>query len=903
MPKSRMPTLHIVDGSGYIFRAYWAIRSLTNSAGDPTNAVYGFANMLQKVMDQERPSHMALVFDADGPTFRHDLHPAYKSSRPPPPEDLSIQIPEIEAVVDAFRIRRFAVPRVEADDVVATLVRQALQEGFDVRLISGDKDLMQLVQPGVGFYEPMRGETFDRAGVERKLGVPPEQVRDALALAGDSTDDVPGVKGVGLKTAAKLLASHGDLEGVLAAARQGEVKGKTGKTLAESSEDARLSQTLVTLKDDVDLGLESLDALAYPGPDRDRIVALYRRLEFDRLLGRWESNGEAPAPTEVEPQREFATEGHRAVGSEAELDALVEEAAGRARIGVSVELEPLRALDGSLLGITLMLDAGHGHHVPLAPAKGGLDPNRVLEALRPVFEAPSVAKVGGNLKLVLGALRSRGIEVDGLEFDATLAGYLLDPDHPQADAEGLARHHFGTSIARRADALKSGRKRRSFGDLEPDRAAALAGQALDVAFHAREVLPPLLKQAGVWSVLEDLEMPLIPVLESMERHGIRIDVDRLGAMAADFEAELERLEAACYEAAGTPFNIGSPKQLEKILFEDLELKIVKRTPTGRPSTDHSVLEALADAHPLPQTIVDYRQVEKLKSTYVDALPKLVNPETGRVHTVFNQAMAATGRLSSNEPNLQNIPIRSELGRQLRTVFVAEEGFEFVSVDYSQVELRVLAHLCKDEVLVQAFMDHADVHTRTASVLFEVDPEEVTRQMRSQAKAVNFGVLYGMGPVRLSRELKIPRKVASKFVQDYFERQPGVKRYIDETLEEARKTKEVRTILGRRRLVPDLDVKNRAARSAAERVATNTPIQGSAADLIKLAMLRVDALLRDRFPDARLLLQVHDELLVEAPKDEAAQVAEEVKAQMERVMPLDVPLVAEAHVGRTWDEAH
>lgn len=895
-----MAPIHVIDGSGYIFRAYWAIRSLTNSAGDPTNAVYGFANMLQKLLDTESPEFMVMVFDAEGPTFRQDIFPEYKANRPPPPEDLVAQIPDIHAVVDAFGIRRLALPGVEADDVVATLVRRARQEGRTIRLISGDKDLMQLVGEGVSFYEPMKDEVFDREAVIKKLGVPPEQVRDALALAGDSTDNIPGVRGVGLKTAAKYLDAYGDLEGVLAAAAAGEIKGKTGKTIAESAEDARLSQRLVTLKEDVDLGFEGLDPLAYPGPDRDAIVELYNRLEFDRLLERWEKSanaGLAMAQTRSFPKT------HRRCDSLDVLKDVVKAAQAQERVALGVEVDPPRPVGGTLLAVTLLWEPGAGWVVPLAPAQGGLEPEQALAVLRPLLEAEAPAKVGHQLKLALGAFAEHGIALGGLALDATLASYLLDPDQPQLDVEVLAERHFGATIERRAQALRVNRKRVGFAELQADTATQLLGQASDVAWALAETLPDILRQEQVWSVLEDVEMPLVPVLARMERAGIRVDVERLQAMSDTFESELEQLEAACYEAAGQEFNISSPKQLEKILFEDLELKIVKRTPTGRPSTDHSVLEALADSHPLPQAIVDYRQVEKLKNTYVDALPRMVSESTGRVHTTFNQAMAATGRLSSTDPNLQNIPIRTDLGRQLRKVFVAEPGCRLVSVDYSQIELRILAHLCRDPVLVQAFADGADVHTRTASVLFEVEPEEVTREMRTQAKAVNFGVLYGMGPVRLARELKIPRKVASQFVNDYFERQPGVRKYIDESLKTAREKKEVRTILGRRRRVLDLDSRNRGARGAAERVATNTPIQGSAADLIKLAMLRVDALLRDAYPQARLLLQVHDELLVEAPEDQAKAAARDVKDQMERVMPLEVPIVAEAHVGADWDDAH
>jgi DNA polymerase-1 len=533
---------------------------------------------------------------------------------------------------------------------------------------------------------------------------------------------------------------------------------------------------------------------------------------------------------------------------------------------------------------------------------GGLDGPAVLEALRPLLVDPAVAKVSPESKLVVGFAARHGVELAGLAFDTTLAAYLLEPDELQHGHEAVSRRFLGHEPLDRQAALAVGKAKRTIAELEPLEAAHLAGERADVALVAAEVLRPALARAQVTDVLEKVELPLVPVLARMEQAGIRIDVFRLAAMSGRFAEELVRLERACFEAAGQEFNLSSPKQLQKVLFEDLGLKIVKRTRTG-PSTDQSVLEALADAHPLPLAILEHRQVQKLKSTYVDALPRMVSPRTGRVHTTFSQSTAATGRLSSVDPNLQNIPIRSELGRELRKVFVAEPGHRLISVDYSQIELRVLAHLAKEEVLLSAFREGADVHTRTASVLFGVPPEAVDREQRTQAKAVNFGVLYGMGPVRLARDLKIPRRVASQFVADYFERQPAVKRFIDDTLEAARKSGEVRTILGRRRLVPDLSSQNRTLRGAAERVAVNTPIQGSAADLIKLAMLRVDAVLRARFPGARLLLQVHDELVLEAPEGLADDVAAMVKAEMEQVHPLAVPLTCEARHGADWGAAH
>ncbi len=896
-----MPRLHVVDGSSYIFRAYWAIRTLTNAAGDPTNAIYGVAQMLDKMIADEQPEYLAAVFDAEGPTFRNDIHPDYKAHRPPPPEDLVAQISGVYDVVDGFGIKRFVVPGVEADDVIATLTRMARDHEFSVVLITGDKDLMQLVDGSVSMFEPMKNQRFDAAGVEAKLGVPPQLVAQALALAGDSTDNVPGVPGVGLKTAARLLDAHASLEGVLDAAQAGDVKGKMGQRLVEAVDEARLSLKLVTLRDDLDLGLSSLEDLRYQGPDRQRLHEIYAWGEFERLLDKLEREAdfEAGDAAASMPKTDARFEPVEAVliDTREGLDRWLSEV--DEQLSVRIEADGLRALDAVIHGIALASPDRSPVYVPCDSVPW----SSIRSALTARLEAGGIDLSTDAAKLLVGATLGSDQPALSPGFDSTLAGYLLEPDDTDHGVELLARRYLGFETTRRAEALGRGRNKKTFDQLDAPTQTTIAGEAVQLVQASATQLPPMLEAENLDGVLYDLEMPLVPVLARMERAGVKVDVGALASMSRDFEVELERLEVACHEAAQASFNIGSTKQLEKILFEDLGLKIVKRTSTGRPSTDQTVLDALRNEHPLPSLILEYRQVQKLKSTYIDALPRMVSSVTGRVHSTFNQAMAATGRLSSMDPNLQNIPIRTELGRKLRRAFIAEDGFDLISVDYSHIELRVLAHLSRDVVLSQAFQDQADVHTRTASVLFEIPPEDVTTEQRTQAKAVNFGVLYGMGPVRLARELDIPRKVASKFVSDYFERQPGVRKFIDDTLEQARLTGEVRTLLGRRRKVPDLKSRNRGARSAAERVATNTPVQGSAADLIKLAMLRVDAMLADASPRSKLILQVHDELLVEAPREEAPQLAARVKAEMEAVFPLAVPLVAEASVGPSWHEAH
>lgn len=904
------PLLHIVDGSGYIFRAYYAIRRLSTAAGEPTNAVYGFTTMFQKAIADEKPKYLALTFDSGKPSFRQALYPDYKAHRPPPPEDLVPQFARIFEVAETFAAKTFRIEGFEADDVIATLSRRAVEAGFDVCIITGDKDLMQLVTERVRLFDPMKDKRYGRAEVIERFGVPPERVVDILALAGDASDNVPGVKGVGEKTAAKLLSTYGDLDGVMRAAKAGEISSKIGATIAASTEAVEISKKLVMLDEQVPLPIE-INELEYHGPNVPAQQALFEALEFKRLV---QKADDGPAPV-VAPDRPVKTEkishaAYQAITTEQALRAFVAESKKAGRLAIALHTSSHRLLDAEVLGIAVAAEPGQARYIPLLHQYLGvpkqLELAEVLQILRPLAEDLRVRKIGVEIKPAFELFARAGILFAGLDFDGAIASYLLDPD---GGAEGAAHdlretaaRFLGTAVTSLDDLLGRGKQKKTYVGLEIAEAMPYLGEQADIALRAAEVGKPLLEEAKLTGLLVDLEMPLVAVLGRLELAGVKVDLAALSTMHGVFESELARLEKACFLAAGSEFNLGSPKQLQKVLYEDLGLRIVKRTKTG-PSTDASVLEALSDEHPLPQAILEYRQVQKLKSTYVDALPRMVAPSSGRVHTVMNQAVAATGRLSSTEPNLQNIPIRTELGRQLRKVFIAEPGRQLISVDYSQIELRVLAHISKDEILSDAFRRGMDVHTRTASVLFEVDPKDVTPEQRGQAKTVNFGVLYGMGPMRLARQLGIPRRAASKFVEDYFERQPGVKRYIEETLEIARTTGYVTTLLGRRRRVHDIASKNRGLRSAAERIAINTPIQGTAADLIKLAMLRVDARLRDEHPQSLLILQVHDELLLEVPDDEVPAVAALVKREMEGVYPLDVPLVAEPHAGRSWAEAH
>ncbi|MBI2372853.1 MAG: DNA polymerase I [Deltaproteobacteria bacterium] len=894
------PVVHLIDGSGYIYRAYYGVRPLSTSRGEPTHAVNGFARMIKRLLDDEKPTHMAIAFDADVPTFRRALYADYKAHRPPPPEDLIPQIPRIHQVTDSFRIRNLRVPGFEADDIIATLTREALERGFDVVIVSGDKDLMQLVEPRVMLFEPMRNLRYRVEDVVEKFGVLPDQLGDLLALMGDSSDNVPGVTGVGEKTGAKLLLEHGNLEAVLAAASAGRVKGKLGERLVSGTEDARLSKKLVTLDGHVALGV-GLDDLAYEGPDVEAQRALFEELEFRNMIPASSSTGETTRPAAI-IATPMTHDEYRVASSLSELDAFVSTLASSAKLGIAFDTTTSRMADTDVVGLSIATAPGRATYFPFRHPGSAFGFDTFLERLAPVLSNPEIRKSSSQLQDLVAIAKRRGVRVEGLRFEPRIASYLLDPDEAAHDVRTVARRHLGLEPIVPESLTGTGRNRVLFESLAADAAGRVIGEAADIALRAEEVLLPALARAELLGVYHDVELPLVPVLATIELSGLRIDLSRLKELEAAFEKELAVLERKCHEAAGHEFNIGSPKQLQKILYDELGLKILKNTKTG-PSTDASVLEQLAELHELPGAVLEHRQVQKLQNTYVEALPRMICPLTGRVHTRLQQTVAATGRLSSTEPNLQNIPIRSGLGRKLREVFIPSEGNVLISVDYSQIELRVLAHFSSEPVLVSAFEENADVHARTASVIFEVPPSDVTREQRTQAKAVNFGVLYGMGPVRLARQLGIQRRVASKFIDDYFARQPKVKEFIDRTLEDARKTGWVRTLSGRRRRVADIGSKNRATRAAAERIAVNTPIQGSAADVIKMAMIRVAARLEDEHPEAKFLLQVHDELLVEAPRASAEAVARLVSLEMSHAFPLGVPLVAEPHAGKNWDQAH
>ena len=870
--------------------------------------------MIQRILDDDKPEYIAITFDTKSKTFRSKLYDDYKANRPPPPEDLIPQFARIHQVTEAFQLPLFKQDGFEADDFIATLTRKALEADFDVKVITGDKDLMQLVNDRVTLWEPMREKLYKAPQVEEKFGVPPEKIADLLALMGDTSDNIPGVRGVGQKTAAKLLSAHDDLDGVLTAAQEGRIKGKICEKIASAVDAARLSRQLVELKYDIEVE-ESIEDLRYQGPNTTAQIELYREMGFRRLLARAESGVDKPTRSSS-PRAPAVTKkvetNYCLIKTPNELEDLTKTIKSVKRIALCMENESSRMVDTRIFGVGVAWAEGEAAYI----ATGDITVSDILSTLKDKLENPKVEKVFSSVKCWYALCHLHKIQIQGVSLDTSIASYLIDaedrydastainhgPDDGPHGIGDVARKFLSTTSIARSSVTGTGRERKKVEDISAEDMTAFVAERADVAFRAYQTLKDELALGNLDTVLNDIELPLARVLANLELTGVAVDLDLLGQMESRFADEIVRLEKLCHELAGKEFKVSSPKQLREVLFDDLGLKIIKRTKTG-PSTDHSVLEELATMHDLPQAVLDFRQVTKLQSTYVQALPRMVSKATNRIHTTLNQTVAATGRLASSEPNLQNIPIRKALGRELRKAFVPAPGMKLISVDYSQIELRVLAHLCEDEVLVSAFRDNEDVHTRTASVLFDLAPKDVSFEQRSQAKAVNFGVLYGMGPVRLARELQIPRRVASQFVKDYFEQQPGIRKFFDDTLDAAKETGFVTTIMGRRRWVKDINSKNRGSRAAAERIATNTPIQGSAADLIKLAMIRVSNRLEEDFPDAKVLLQVHDELLLEAPAAKAEAVADLVKKEMERAYPLSVPLIAVAHIGSNWDEAH
>ncbi|MCB2189119.1 MAG: DNA polymerase I [Deltaproteobacteria bacterium] len=883
--------LYLLDASSYIHRAFHAIRNLSTSEGVPTNAVFGFTQMLLKVIKEAQPAYLAVVYDAKGPTFRHKMYPFYKANRPEPDPALRTQFPLVRQVVTALSLPAVEMEGYEADDLMATLARLAREQGFQVILVSGDKDLLQLVGPGVTLWDTMKEVRLGPAEVREKLGVTPEQAIDLQALSGDSTDNVPGVPGVGPKTAAKLLNEYGSLDAVLEAAPEMK-KSKLRDNLLAHRDQALLSRRLVALATDAPLTFEPA-AFRVVEPDPAVLTPILAKLEFTRLLK--EFAPPAPSPKSA----------YRLVTKPADLKAVIAEARTLGRLSVDTETTSTEPMRARLVGFSLAHTPHEGIYVPVGhnlPAAEQMDLAQAKKLLGAALADPGLPKIGQNLKYDLTVLERAGMPARGVAFDTMVADYLLNPGKASHGLTALAGEHLGRSVIPFEEA--TGGKDKSFADAPLDKAVDYAAEDADVALQLALKLEPELKDAGLWELFADLEMPLVPVLARMERAGVRLDAGQLGELSKEMEGQLVELEASCYRLAGREFNLNSPQQLATVLFEELGLSQVKKTKkkTGY-STDMTVLTILAKEHELPAEILNYRTLTKIKSTYVDILPGLIHPDTGRVHTSFNQTVAATGRLSSSDPNLQNIPVRSDLGLRIRQCFVPEPGKLMLSADYSQIELRVLAHLSEDPLLLADMASGLDVHTQTASRIFDIPPDKVTREMRARAKTVNFGVLYGMSAFRLAREQGVSRAEAQDIIEKYLGRYQGIAAFQAANLAQARDRGYVTTLLGRRRFLPAINSSDRIAREAAERVALNTPIQGSAADLIKLAMLEMDRIMAKNWPEALMILQVHDELVFEVPWMAVEQFAQVVRETMEGVGQLKVALKVDLGWGNNWAEAH
>jgi DNA polymerase-1 len=873
--------LYLIDISSYFYRAFHALPPLSTSRGVPTNAALGVTTMLLKVLRERQPQHLALVFDTKGPTFRHDLYKEYKAHRPPMPDALVSQLPYIKKIIDALNLPSLGREGYEADDLIATLVRRAREEGFGVEIITGDKDRLPLVQDGVDMWDPMKEVRYDPAAIREKYGLSPGELVEVRALAGDASDNIPGVPGIGEKTALKLIARYHSLENLLA--HLDEIKEKALKArLQEHADQARLSRQLTELEAQVPLvvDLESL----HPGPpDREALRRLFVELEFTKVI----------KELGVEPQPGVTAS---LVRGPEDLDRAVQAVRDAGLMGLGFVMSEQHPVLAEVAGVGLSWRTGEGAYVPLT--SGPSDP-AVWEKLGPVWSDPGIAKVGEDLKAALLLAHRFGPELKGITGDILLASYLLNPGRYEQTLENVARHYLGLNLPGPREL--AGRPTPAVG-LDPDLACQYAAQRAEAALRLWPELQRELHQEGLWELYAGLELPLLGILARMEARGILLDQEFLRRFGKDLEDSMQRLEGEIYALAGEEFLIQSPQQLGRILFEKMQLTPQKKT-RGKTaySTDVEVLQSLGQESPIAAKVLDYRGMGKLKSTYVDALLKLADPATGRVHTTFLQSVAATGRLSSRDPNLQNIPVRGELGGQIRQAFVPAPGHVFLSADYSQMELRILAHFSEDPALLKAFQDGIDIHRQTAGVVFGIHPELVSPDMRRQAKVVNFGILYGMSGFGLAKQLKVNNRMANEFIQRYFAKYSRVKAYLEETLQQARDQGWVTTLLGRRRQTPQINSSNRIVRQEAERSAINTPLQGTAADIIKRAMLEVEAARQGAGLSGPMLLQIHDELLFEVPRAELADTARLVRRVMEGTVKLKVPLTVDLRVGESWGE--
>ncbi len=903
-PASARPLLVLVDGSSYLYRAFHALPGLMNSRGEPTGAVYGVVNMLRKLLTEYDPRYIAVVFDAKGKTFRDDIFPEYKAHRPPMPDALVGQIEPLHAIVRAMGLPLLQIEGVEADDVIGTLATQATAAGLDTLVSTGDKDMAQLVDGGVKLVNTMTDTVLDRAGVVEKFGVPPERIVDWLALVGDTSDNIPGVPGVGPKTATKWLQEYSSLDALVA--RAAEVPGKAGESLRASLAQLPLARNLATIRCDVPLDAKP-EQLARAPLDESTLRELFARYEFKSWLAALGGMNRA-APAASPEAAVDAKHRYETILDKKLLDDWIARLKKTDAFAFDTETTALEAMQAEIVGVSFTDRAGFGAYVPLAHDYPGvpaqLDRATVLEKLKPLLEAEQPRKIGQNLKYDLNVLANHGVRMQGLGFDTMLESYVLDSQASRHDMDSLALKYLGYKTIAYEDVAGKGKNQINFREVPVDRAATYAAEDADVTLRLHEHLWPRLNETpALVKLFEEIEMPLVPVLARMERHGVKIDTDMLRAQSQELSKRVLELEQQAHDAAGQAFNLGSPKQIQEVLYGKLGLPVLRRTPTGQPSTAEEVLEELALDYPLPRVILEHRTLSKLKSTYTDKLPAMINPKTGRVHTSYHQAVAATGRLSSSDPNLQNIPIRTEEGRRIRQAFVPEKGFKIVAADYSQVELRIMAHLSGDEGLIRAFAEGADIHRATAAEVFGAAPELVSDDMRRAAKAINFGLIYGMSAFGLARQLKIDRTAAAQYVERYFARYPGVRAFMERTRESARKLGYVETLFGRRLYLSEINAPNQTRRQAAERAAINAPMQGTAADIIKRAMLAADRWVGEANPDVRMIMQVHDELVFEVRAGAVERAKAEILRCMAQAAQLAVPLLVDIGVGDSWGDAH
>ena len=930
MPDSKKPPFILVDGSSYLFRAFHGLPPLTNSKGQDTGAIYGVVNMLKSLIKQYNPTHMAVIFDAKGKTFRDDIYKEYKANRPPMPDELRSQIEPLHAIIKAMGLPVIVESGVEADDVIGTLAKHATEKGIDTLISTGDKDMAQLVNEHVTLINTMTNQLMDVEGVNTKFGIPPELVIDFLALKGDKVDNIPGVPGVGDKSAQALLNGIGGIDDIYKNLDKiADLSFRGSKSMAakmqEYEEQARLSYTLATISIDLDLDYD-VETLMPCQADNEQLRDLFAEYEFKRWHAEVsaliaggdtsaanantnEEKSDSAEESEQSESVEIDKSKYETVLDEERFNAWVAKLEKAELIAFDTETTSLNYMDAELVGVSFCIEEGEAAYVPVAhdypDAPAQLSREFVLDALKPILESDTVIKVGQHIKYDKNVLANYDITLNGIGFDTMLESYVLNSTAQRHDMDSLALAYLGHKTIHFEEIAGKGAKQLTFNQISLEEAGPYAAEDADITLRLHNAIWTKLKEIPeLKNLLIDVEVPLACVLSRMEQEGVLIDSQRLRQQSQDLATRIAELESEVHEEAGEPFNLGSTKQLQHVLFEKMSLPIIKKTPKGAPSTSEDVLQELALEYPLPKKIMEYRGLTKLKNTYTDKLPKMINHRTGRVHTSYHQAVTATGRLSSTDPNLQNIPIRNEEGRRVRQAFVPREGNKFVAADYSQIELRIMAHLSGDKGLLDAFAHGKDIHKATAAEVFGVPLDEVTTEQRRSAKAINFGLIYGMSAFGLSKQLNIPRNEAQKYMDLYFERYPGVLEYMDSTRESAKEKGYVETVFGRRLYLPDIKASNGARRKGAERAAINAPMQGTAADIIKMAMIKVDDWIRkNASDDVTMMMQVHDELVFEIKEDKVETYVSTITALMESAATLNVPLVVEAGVGENWDEAH